>query len=413
MAFFRTFFSDRKGSVTYIFAFSSLPLLGCAGVAIDYARAVKVQSIVQSAVDSTTLMAAREASKMDAAALSALTTPYFRALMSQHKDFVAADPAVTKSDKSVTLSTAGTVKTHFAGLFGWPEWAVAAASQANFNTRKIELAMVLDNTGSMGSKGKLGELKKASHALLNTLEASAVKPDQIKVALVPYTTRVNLGTADKNAVWLTNTPTGTMTHSYKVPANRLDWEGCIADRDTGYNNSTLAVGVLEKSKYPMVDCHGNLAKVMPLTSNWTQLHARVDEMKAAGNTNITIGAQWGYEMLSGAAPFAEASADPTVERFMILLTDGENTQDRFGNNNAKMNTDTRAMCDAITERGVAEAAKKHNIKLYTVLVIDGNEPLLKNCATSPSMFKNVKNASELEQVFKEIAEDIGQIRLTM
>jgi hypothetical protein len=78
-----------------------------------------------------------------------------------------------------------------------------------------------------------------------------------------------------------------------------------------------------------------------------------------------------------------------------------------------MNTDTRAMCDAITERGVPEAAKVHRIKLYTVLVISGNENLLRSCATNPSMYIKVNQASQLEAVFKKIADEIGTIRLTM
>ena len=99
---------------------------------------------------------------------------------------------------------------------------------------------------------------------------------------------------------------------------------------------------------------------------------------------------------------------------MILLTDGNTTQDRWGAwQQARMDGDTRAMCDAITERGTPEAAKQHRIKLYTVLVIDGNETLLRNCASSPANYYKVNQASQLETVFKKIAEDIGTIRLTM
>ena len=99
---------------------------------------------------------------------------------------------------------------------------------------------------------------------------------------------------------------------------------------------------------------------------------------------------------------------------MILLTDGDNTQDRFASSNAaQMDKDTRDMCDAITERSVPTASKVHNIKLYTVLVINGNENLLRNCATKPSMYNKVEEASQLEAVFKQIANEISNVRLTM
>ena len=189
----------------------------------------------------------------------------------------------------------------------------------------------------------------------------------------------------------------------------------VADRDTGYNAAANPVSVpVVKSLYPMMNCVDGLTQAMPLTSNWSNLHARIDTMNASGMTNITLGAQWGYEMLSNNAPFTQASTADNVERFMILLTDGQNTQDRWGAyDETRMNKDTKAMCDAITERGVAESAKKLKITLYTVLVIDGNEPLLKSCASSPDKYSKVNKASELEAVFKKIAEDIGQIRLTM
>ena len=416
---FKTFLSDTRGSLSYVFALSFLPIIAFVGPSVDYARALQAKAVLQSAIDSTAIMLAKEAPKKDTAALQALAAPYFAALMGNHLEIIPAGLSVAKTDKTVNLQANGTIKTYFAGIFGYPTYTIDTISQAAYNTKSIELSMVLDNTGSMASLNKITELKKASHSLLNILEKSAVKPDQIKVALVPYTTQVRLDTTYKNANWLTNSPTGTFKAGigYSIPSTRDKWDGCIADRDTGYNNTDKPVSTpVAQSLYPMIYCsHGSVARMMPLTSNWSNLHTRIDEMKADGMTNITLGAQWGYEMLTNAAPFTEASTDTSnVERFMILLTDGQNTQDRWGQwDETRMNKDTRSMCDAITERNVAEAAKKMKIKLYTVLVIDGNEPLLRDCASSPSMFMKVKNASELESVFKKIAEDIGTIRLTM
>lgn len=412
---FKTFLSDVRGSFTYVFGLMFFPILAFVGPGVDYARALQAKSVLQGAIDSTVIMLAKEAPKNDAAALKKLAVPYFTALMGQHADIVPATLFVTKTDKTVGITVDGTVKTYFAGIFGFPTYTIATATQAAYANKSIELAMVLDNTGSMASANKITELKKASHSLLNILEKSAVKADQVKVALVPYTTRVNLGTTYKDENWLTTTPTGTFMSGYTKPASRTAWGGCVADRDTGYNAAANPVSVpVAKSLYPMVNCVDGLAQAMPLTSNFTNLHARIDAMKASGMTNITLGAQWGYEMLSNNAPFTQASTGDNVERFMILLTDGQNTQDRWGAyDETRMNKDTKAMCDAITERGIAESAKKLKITLYTVLVIDGNEPLLKSCASSPDKYSKVNNASELEAVFNKIAKDIGQIRLTM
>ncbi len=425
MTDFRTFLSDRRGTVTQFLAIAMLPLMGITGLAVDYARSAQAKAEIQSALDSTVLMLTREAPKKNIAALKLLADPYFAALMSSKRpDYAFSGIAVEKTDKTVSASTSASVPTFFGGIYAWfgasgaDNWAVAAASTAAYGTKKIELALVLDNTGSMASANKIVELKKASHTLLTMLQNATTAPDQVKVAIVPYTTQVRLETTYKNANWLTNSPTGTFIGGagYTIPASRDLWDGCIADRDTGYNADTKAVSVpIAKSLYPMVGCTGGgIAKMMPLSANWSALHTRIDEMKANGMTNITLGAQWGYEMLSANAPFTEASSDANVERFMVLLTDGQNTQDRWGiYNETRQNKDTQAMCDAIVERGVADTAKKLKIKLYTVLVIDGNESLLRNCASNPSMYSKVNQASELEAVFKKIAKDIGTIHLTM
>ncbi|MCA0400651.1 MAG: pilus assembly protein [Proteobacteria bacterium] len=415
---FKTFLSDRKGHTSIIFGLSAVPLIMSLSLGVDYNQALSHKTVIQNALDSTVLMAAREAPRQSDAELAKLSKAYFRAMLEKNPDITVSDPVLVKTDKHVSLSVSGSSPIHFGQFFGMDKWDLALSAQAGFATRKIELALVLDNTGSMASRNKLTELKKASNSLLDILEKSARKPDQIKVALVPYTTRVRLDVALRDQNWLTNTPSGAPlpsgAYGYKLPASRLNWQGCVADRDKGFNNSTNPFEAgNHASKYPMVDCAYGPVAIMPLTANWSALRTRIGEMKADGNTNIALGAQWGYEMLSGAAPFAEASGDADTERFMILLTDGLNTQDRWNNSESAMNNDTRAMCDAITERGVAEAAKKLRIKLYTVLVIEGNETLLKNCASNPSMFKYVKDASELNKVFKDIADEISQIRLTM
>lgn len=420
----KTFLADTKGSFVHLAAISMLPMAGALGFGVDYANAMRVKAELQSAADSTVLMLTREAPKKNQGDLQKLAAPYFAAIAAQKKDIAIAGIAVSKTDKEVSLTANVTLKTFFgpvyayiaqaAGGAGINAWDINVATTAAYGKRKIELVLVLDNTGSMASANKINELKKASRTLLDMLEANATGPDQVKVSIVPYTTRVNLGKSHKDATWLTNQPTGTFMSGYNVSANRNAWQGCVADRDTSYNTAITPAGAVMQSRYPMVNCVDNLVEAMPLTSNFTQLRSRINAMNASGMTNITLGAQWGYEMLSANAPFTEHSPDPTVERFMILLTDGENTQDRWGSGNvSRMNKDTQAMCDAITERGKAEAAKTLKIKLYTVLVIAGNENLMRNCASNPSMYKKVNQASELEAVFKQIAEDIGQIRLTM
>lgn len=416
MSILRRFSADKRGSIPMIFAVSAVPLLGVTGLAVDYARATQARTVLQSAADSTVLMLALKAPKNDEAALGALATPYFQAVLNGDPGISPGAIGITKGTNLVTLSASATVKTFLPNLVGISEWSISVKAASAYGAKKIEVALVLDNTGSMMSSNKIGELKKASKTLVSILESSSVTPGQIRVAVVPYTTVVRLPTSYRDEPWLTNTPTGSFYSSplYTRPSIRTSWTGCVADRDKPHNTKDTPASVANPaSLYPMVNCLGAPAEIMPLTDDWNKLRTRIDSMGAGGMTNITVGAQWGLEMLTSTLPFNETGATSDVQRFMILLTDGENTLDRWAAGGASMNNDTKAICDTITERGVPESAKVHRINLYTVLVIDGNEPLLKSCATKPEMYFKVNAASQLENVFKAIASEIGQVRLTM
>jgi len=91
-----------------------------------------------------------------------------------------------------------------------------------------------------------------------------------------------------------------------------------------------------------------------------------------------------------------------LDKVIVLLTDGENTQNRF--------TSSTSSIDSRTEK-VCTNAKAANIKVYTVRVIDGNATLLRGCATKPEMFYDVDDASELNSVFASIAQNLANLRI--
>ena len=91
-----------------------------------------------------------------------------------------------------------------------------------------------------------------------------------------------------------------------------------------------------------------------------------------------------------------------LDKVIILLTDGDNTQNRWTTIQADIDARTKKACDTV---------KATNIKLYTVRVIDGNASLLQSCASKTSMYFNVQNASELNSVFATIAQELANLRI--
>src|SRR5262249_12780924 len=176
-------------------------------------------------------------------------------------------------------------------------------------------------------------------------------------------------------------------------------------RDRDQNNAVMKPAVVSGSPATMYRAQQATAcstAMMPLSSDWTALNAKIDAMTPSGNTNVTIGLQVGWQTLSPVEPFNAPAAAPDLDKVVILLTDGENTQNRWSS--------TQSVIDARTDK-VCTNAKADNIKIYTVRVIDGNQALLKSCASKTDMYYEVAQASELNSVFASIAQKLASLRI--
>jgi hypothetical protein len=52
-----------------------------------------------------------------------------------------------------------------------------------------------------------------------------------------------------------------------------------------------------------------------------------------------------------------------------------------------------------------------NIRIHAVRVISGNAELLRSCASSPAMYYDVQQASQLNGVFTAIAQNLANLRI--
>jgi len=86
-------------------------------------------------------------------------------------------------------------------LFNQDSMNLSVYSEVKWGIRKLEVALALDNTGSMAQSSKMTNLNSAAHSLLTTLKNAAKNPGDIKVAIIPFTTTVNLGSSYKDNDW--------------------------------------------------------------------------------------------------------------------------------------------------------------------------------------------------------------------
>lgn len=126
-------------------------------------------------------------------------------------------------------------------------------------------------------------------------------------------------------------------------------------------------------------------------------------MQPVGNTNVSIGMAWAWHALTKGEPLTEAENPASdLDKVVILLTDGDNTENRWGSGQTQINNRTSATCTNAKAAGIA---------IYTIRMIDGNANLLRSCATNPGMFYDVDNAADLNTVFATIAQNLAGLRI--
>ncbi len=92
-----------------------------------------------------------------------------------------------------------------------------------------------------------------------------------------------------------------------------------------------------------------------------------------------------------------------TRQIIIHLTDGLNTQNRWTSRGSRVDRRTREVCKNI---------KAADIQIYTVLVMEGNAALLRECASDPAMFFEIRSANQLLSVFETIGSQIANLRLS-
>jgi Flp pilus assembly protein TadG len=395
------FLKSSSGNVAMLFGMALVPLMAGAGIAIDMIRISETRTILQNAADSAAIAGASSQNKSDdALALKVrefLTANNAREVMEYVTD---VDQVLDSGAGTFTVTVSGTIPGSVMSLFGFKDLNVNAKSVANVGSGSLELALVLDNTGSM-SGTKILNLKSAATDLVNIIQAESSDNADVKMAVVPFAEYVNVGMGNSGQSWVDMSTTGGGP-----------WEGCVGSRPAPYNLNISATG----GDYPALSGVACNSPILPLTSNLDTVKAAIGAMNAEGWTYISGGLLWGWNVLDSAAPFTEgkskaATATVRGQKVVVLMTDGENTRSYNYPNHS--GTDVGLANTALEDTCVA--AKADGIAIYTVsfmVLTPTVKNLLEACATTPSQYYDADNSAELTAAFKQIAQELAAVRLT-
>jgi len=203
----RAFFRDRRGNVALIFGLS-LPVMVLMTVGgVDIHRASTVRVNLQDALDASALAAARSP-YTDAADIQRVGMDALRANLSNYPNIILREDKTTfvlNADDIVVARGFVDVKTLVANIFLPPYGQfmddylpVGARSEVDRASRNIEVALVLDITGSMAGS-RIADLKVAAKDLVDLVVQPVQTPWYSRVALVPYSNSVNPGSRIETA----------------------------------------------------------------------------------------------------------------------------------------------------------------------------------------------------------------------
>lgn len=240
----REFYRSRRGSVAILFGVALIPVLLALGAGIDYGRALLVRDRMHEAVDAAAL-AIGSWPDMSKDQLRAKAQQFFNANYPAKTLGTAGKVNVRFDDNNnIFLSVSGKVPTTFMRLANIPDVSVAAESMISREQRNIELVLVLDTTGSMGSGGKMNALKNAAREMVNTLFKDESNPTTLRVGVVPFSAAVNVGTNMSSSPWLDraaessiakeNFVNGTNPWTLFSKIRNRSWGGCVRERDEPY-----------------------------------------------------------------------------------------------------------------------------------------------------------------------------------
>ena len=443
---------EPRGNVAIIFALSVFPIMVLLGLALDWQQLSSSKERVQHLLDSAVIAGAREMQDgKTAAEIDIYIKNYFTASMnSSGGGATCADPVSTLdfTDRDVNISIACSQPTSLLQLIGAEKMDFSVSSASTYGIGNIDLAMVFDVSGSMGSDGKMSALKAAARDAVDILvpeTPSAVQSGEVRIGMAAYSTMVDAGSYFKAVTNLNPTRTYTATdtdvthtcvdwsyygycrdwetETVTTPVSKTITNTCVKERvgvDAFSDAKPAANAWLEAAEANYVDNNsGGYWKVetcndvdpLPLTNDRDALNTYIDSLSPNGYTAGHLGIAWGWYLISpdwdnvwpaDSDPYAYE--DPDTVKAMILMTDGEfNTVYNTGEGNSF--AQAQKMCDEI---------KKEKIRVYTVAfnAPPAGKQILSYCASGPDYAFEPENAEELTDAYAQIAQAISDLRIT-
>jgi Flp pilus assembly protein TadG len=245
---------DDRGVVLVLFAVLLMPFLILMAIAIDLSQFLVMKQQLTVAVDAAVLNLGKQPDLSDDDA-KAQTEAFIAAnypAIGSIGAVISIDPPV-RTKETVVVTAKASMNTSFLKIAGYDTLTVTVNSTAAIKENKIEVVLVLDNTGSMadaaGGSTKIEGLKTAATELTNILFGGNDTSEYVKIGVVPFTAAVNVGSKYAGASWIDNAGVTALTRENLTLQNgqtlftlfgelrNASWRGCVRQRKEPYDIS--------------------------------------------------------------------------------------------------------------------------------------------------------------------------------
>jgi Flp pilus assembly protein TadG len=421
---------DRRGNFAVMTAAVASTLAPGVGFGVNTAQMFHVRSNLLNALDSAVTSTARDLTtgkiaEKDARAMVEAFLLSNGSVQFTRQDTITLDTLVVDKTANVVSARAHVDVDMLFPLFGMENHKrIAVESAALYSDRHIEVAMMLDITGSMAGQ-KIKDLKTAANAALDAFLGGQdpAKP-RVRVSIVPYADAVNAGSLANMVHVETGYTTGEPPKLDAPMAVATAPDSCATERK-GSQQFTDASPTKAKVNrdYRLDFCPASA--LVPLSADIAALKKTVKGFAANGYTGGHTGIQWSWYMLSpkwrDVLPKAAdpANFDPKkTAKIAVLMTDGEfNTA--FAGVAKGENTHGQSNLSRNNAEKLCAAMRKDGIEIFTVgfmLKEAGAKGVMKNCASTDSgpvkHYFEASTGAELSEAFLEIARNVERLAVT-
>ena len=190
----RQFARQRDGNVMFLFGLLALPLVGFTGAVIDYGYSTRLETKLQAATDATALALCQTPMTTTTAALQAQAQSMMAGYMGTSG--LTVDPlTITSNPRQISLTTHIVSPVFFSRVTGVTTPRPGGSARcATPIPKTFEIALVLDNTGSMGEssggQSKLQAVQTAATNFVNYVYTNSAFSAGTKISIVPFAAAV-------------------------------------------------------------------------------------------------------------------------------------------------------------------------------------------------------------------------------